>query len=440
MVASLDLPDRRTRRGDIIPVRQRRPSKSTGLQGARVGLRKLMIALTNLKAEENAHVDTALAERKSAINRLRRLATRRDALSGELHLLAEDGEEPLALELRDLKFQHTSLDREIRELEEKLAEMRSRQKWLERKMDDVKSRRDAGLSSYRGALKEVEGELATLMRRPPVEPLDVETFAEGLEDGPDGHFDPGDFPSGAEFFQLIPERRTVEMALDWWQGEVGLLEARKKQVDKEQDALEDGLGLWQECTTLVTTFESELRQFVKGEVTGKGKEKAPSPENALRSQLSNMGEVIAKLEGFMEKAEANNWNLLICAIGAELEAFQEAERLLREALRNATNTDTKLRDPLMEQADEDSVKVRRENTGESRGESDNEVPPDLLHARVEEEESSADGTGSLPTAKQAARRPPLQREESDNGIPPPEFLAEHDPEYDERPRYAWDPE
>ncbi|KAL2755665.1 hypothetical protein ACRALDRAFT_2136038 [Sodiomyces alcalophilus JCM 7366] len=435
MMASLDLPARATRRGDIIPVRQPRSSKSTGLQVARVGLRKSMMALASLKADEGAYVDTALSERRKALNHLRNLATRRETLSRELRLLAEDGEEPLAVELRDLKSQHTSLDREIRELEERLVGMRNRRRWLEHKMDDVRSRRDAGLSGYRGALREVEGELASLMRRPPVEPLDVEILVKGLENDPDGHFDPDDFPDGAGFLQLIPERRTAEMAADWWQSEVRLLEARKKQVDKEREALEDGLKLWQECTTLVTAFESGLRRLVRGKVSGKGKEKAPSPEEAMRSQLSDMGQAIAKLESFMEKAEASNWNLLICAIGAELEAFQEAERLLREGLKDATDAGTKSREPLIEHADEDGFpaapNVRLENnTGRPKGKSDKQVPPDLLIAQVEEG-PNGDGTGSPPEAKQVTRRPPFQREESDSDVPPPEFLAEHDPEDDE---------
>ncbi|ROT36309.1 hypothetical protein SODALDRAFT_335409 [Sodiomyces alkalinus F11] len=434
MMASLDLPDRATPRGDIIPVRQPKPSKSTGLREARAGLRKSMMALENLKAEEDACVDAALSERKEALGRLQDLATRREALSDELRLLAEDGEELLATELRELKSQHTSLDSEIRELEERLVGMRNRRRWLQRRMDDVRNRREAGLSGYRGALKEVEGEVASLMRRPPVEPLDVDILVNGLAGDPDGHFDPDNLPNGAEFLQLIPERRTVEMAAEWWQGEVGLLEARKKQVEKEREALADGLKLWRDCTTLVTTFESELRKLMKGEVSGKGKGKAPSLEEAMRSQLSSMGEAIAKLESYTEKAEANNWNLLICAIGAELEAFQEAERMLRQAVESVTEANTTLREPLIAHADEDvfsaDPNARLQKTEEPTEESDNEVPPGLLVAQGDEDLNGSRGR-SLYEEKKVIRHPPFNREESDSDMPPPEFLAEHDPEEDE---------
>ena len=42
-----------------------------------------------------------------------------------------------------------------------------------------------------------------------------------------------------------------------------------------------------------------------------------------------MGTIVRDLEGKAREAEEKRWNLLICAIGAELEAFREGEGLLR---------------------------------------------------------------------------------------------------------------
>ncbi|KAM0335565.1 hypothetical protein ACHAQA_000613 [Verticillium albo-atrum] len=422
MTASLDHPTRATPRGDVIPVRQPRTAKPQGLRAARNGLRRSMTALANLKAEEDAYVEAALSERKKALTYLQKLASKQEGISRELHSLADNGDEPLAKELRDLGDQHVTLDREIREMEEKLVGMRNRRRWLGRKMEDVKNRREAGLSGYRGALKEVEGEVSSLMRRPPIEPLDLDVLAADSF-GQDDSSMPN-LPSGDEFLQLIPERRTPALAMEWWQGEIGMLEARKKQVDKDREALEAGLGLWNDCASLVTAFESNLRKAMKGELGGKGKEKASTPEEALRAHVSDMAGVIEQLQGHMEVAETNNWNLLICAVGAELEAFEEAERMLRTSLGLSAEPAAQpqvslLEDGVGEQTREDG-EDRPHDVDEHGEESDNEVPQDLLISNVEPEQQE-----SKLTNRSAQEQ---ERDESDSDVPPPEFLAEHDPE------------
>ncbi|KAM0282804.1 hypothetical protein ACHAQH_002808 [Verticillium albo-atrum] len=425
MTASLDHPTRATPRGDVIPIRQPKTSKPQGLRAARNGLRRSMTALANLKAEEDAHVDSALLERKKALSYLQRLATKQEGISRELHSLADDGEEPLAKELRDLGDQHQSLDQEIREMEEKLEGMRNRRRWLGRKMEDVKNRREAGLSGYRGALKEVEGEVSSLMRRPPIEPLDLDALAPGMGEGSEN--DMAGLPSGEEFFQLIPERRTPELAIEWWQGEIAMLEAHKKQINKDREALEAGLGLWNDCATLVTGFEANLRKAMKGEIGGKGKEKASSPEEALREHVAGMAGVIEQLQQYMEVAETNNWNLLICAVGAELEAFDEAERILRTTLGFSEEPSTALQKSLLEDDEQQQGRTHKESKDTSqkadeRGEeSDNEVPQDLLISGGGEQEHQEKEQTSGPDHD-------LERYESDSDIPPAEFLAEHDPE------------
>src|SRR5690606_13824628 len=61
----------------------------------------------------------------------------------------------------------------------------------------------------------------------------------------------------------------------------------------------------------------------------------PAPEQAMFAQLDKMRAVMEGLEERVHVAEENGWNLLICAIGAELEAFRQAEGMLRGALRDA---------------------------------------------------------------------------------------------------------
>ncbi|KZL63482.1 autophagy-related protein 28 [Colletotrichum incanum] len=430
MMASLDPPVRATPRGDIIPVRQPKTSGPQGLRAARNGLRRALVALTSLKAEENEYIESALSQRKKALAYLDKLDTRKASISAELHSLADDEEEPLAKELRGLGGQHDSLGQEIRELEEKLVGMRNRQKWLERKMEDVRNRREAGLSGYRGALKEVEGEVASLLRRPPIEPLDlevVEAVSRSDFGSASGAQDP---PGGADFFRMIPARRTLAMAKDWWESETDLLQKRKMQIDKDRDALDQGTELWQEAIQLVTNFEADLRQSLSGggSTTAKGKKPQRAEQEGVKALLPRMGKVILELEEHMRIAERNSWNLLICAIGAELEAFREAESLLRASLQQyqAALTVEDVEEP-WHNGDGEPQPATQANPGDTRtagshhDESDNEVPPDLLVSRLEEHDDGHSHVGSLQTAS--------SRRDSDNEVPP-EFLAEHSNEHD----------
>ncbi|KAK1981625.1 hypothetical protein LZ30DRAFT_592318 [Colletotrichum cereale] len=430
MMTSLDPPVRATPRGDIIPVRQPKASGAQGLRAARNGLRRVLAALTGLKAEENEYIDSSLSQRKNALVYLDKLDTRRTSISAELHSLADDEEEPLAKELRGLGEQHESLGQEIRLLEERLVGMRNRQRWLERKMEDVRNRREAGLSGYRGALKEVEGEVASLLRRPPIEPLDPEVVEAVTRSESGSTSNADDICGGADFFRMIPARRTLAMAKDWWESETDLLLKRKVQVAKDRDALDQGTELWQETTKLVTSFEADLRQSLSGggSTANKGKQTQQANHKGVEALLPRMGTVILELEEHMRTAERNSWNLLICAIGAELEAFREAESLLRASILQSQAApqvvDVEEPWPNNDGVPQRSTQADPSETctaGSHQEESDNEVPPDLLVSRLEEHEDGHSLVGSLQTSS--------SRRDSENEVPP-EFLAEHGNEHD----------
>jgi hypothetical protein len=378
-----------------------------------MGLRRAISALAQLKAEEDAHVDDALAERQKVLSQLNRLSMRREIASTELHTLEEDEQEPLGRELRELGARYDSITEEIRQLEERLVGMRNQRRWLRRRMDDVLNRREAGLSGYRGTLKEVDSEVATLMRRPPIQPLDL-----GLAQQ-HGH-GRAESTGGLEFLRLIPERRTVDMARSWWESEISILEQRKTQIKADREALNEGGTMWAEVMRLVSDFESRLRRVMEGEQpssSAKGKEPVHTIEELIREQLPEMEKVIGELEEHQRFAEDKGWNLLICAIGAELETFMKAQEMLRETLDEGSSqgvsqaTDASGR----ESKEDQDTQSDQEEYDES---SDNEVPPDLLVSR-------ADGRLSQPSSVASPEvGAPLARVESDNDVPP-EFLAEH---------------
>jgi len=440
--------------GALIPVRQPR-KKPIGLRGARAGLARNIALLADLKVEEDASLTSALSTRKKALAQLRKLSARRAGITEELRALDAEEEEPLARELRELGEEHDGVTAEIAGLEERLVGLRNRKRWLDGRIGEVRNRREAGLSGYKGALKEVEGRVSNLLTRPPIKPLDVEAIAgprfQGSENGSHTGEPTEQSPGGAEFLRMRPERRTIEMARDWWESEVAILERRKDEVDKERVALEEGVEVWKSASRLVTDFEAELRREMKAnfESSGEGTDTSSplSPEQALYDQLGKMATVIEGLEERLHLAEEKGWNLLLCAIGAELAAFREAEYMLREALRAAgldvggqddqggdgeetyytaeTTTPrvgrstSNLRSFALDRADSHGSRATngsRDNTklldltvdeDTKATESDNEVPADLLVAHPESHSS-----------------PALSREDSENEVPP-EFLAQH---------------
>lgn len=410
MVNSLHIPTRSTPEGNVIPVRQPRPSQPRGLRSARTGLRRTMSALAQLKIEEGTHIEDALADRRKALSQLSQLGLRREGVSAELHTLEEDEEEPLGQELRDLGSRYESVTKEIRELEERLVGMRNQRRWIRGRIEDVRNRREAGLSGYRGALKDIDLEMTAIVTRPSVQPLDLEvTSLKARAEAPS--------TGGLEFMQMIPERRTAEMAKAWWESEVAILERQRFEVDADRRALEEGGAVWAEVTQLVSDYESRLRQLMKGEQTSvsvKGKEKSPSQEDLIRGQLSDMRKIMEDLEAHQHEAQEKGWNLLICAIGAELEAFTEAQEMLGALLTDDGEG--------QEEDFDQTSKAGAGGGGRGKNEegSDNEVPADLLVSDTADDVISTEP----PSALSPEAEPELKQAESENDVPP-EFLAEH---------------
>ena len=439
---AFDIPVSAVQGGEVIPVRQPR-QKPLGLRAARSGLAKSMTLLADLKAEEDAELSSALSVRKKALSQLRKLSARKNGIIDELNALESDENDPLAKELRELGEEQVAVTAEISELEERLVGLRNRRRWLLRRTDDVRNRRDAGLSGYRGALGDVDGRLTEILHRPPIMPLAIEAL--GARPGSQQAREDTSLTNlslqeqstrGEEFLRMRPDRRTVDMAKDWWESEVRLLEARKTEIDRERSALEEGVEVWRKTIRLISDFEKGLRNEMRGETdsAGNGKAKMQSPEQAMHAQLDKLVEVMAELQDQLEGAEEKSWNLLICAIGAELEAFREADRVLREALRAAGfEIEEAERLPIetfpieasvssvrafaaMSNAKKNSTDNLLALDGDTSSREDNEVPTDLLTSG--HKDSHLVGNLEAPSDSE------VDREDSENEVPL-EFLAEH---------------
>jgi hypothetical protein len=289
--------------------------------GARRGLLKDMGELVAVKREEVGVLVVEIRRREEVLERVdlwgKRIEGVRNQLSEYSVGINQAEGEGEAMEISELRTEERAVENEIREMEDRLTQMKARKRWLGERIKESVNKREARLSSYRGALREVESEVKEFLKRPPINA----SIVMGDEEG---------------FSALPPGRRTLGMAKEWWNKEVSQLQLRKQEVEKEKSALEEGVQMWEESISIVTEFEDDLRkQMASNEVQDVEK---------LRNQIGKMGGVITKLGETLSIAEERGWNLLICAVGAELEAFKEGEGILRGALGMSQHDDGQSQD------------------------------------------------------------------------------------------------
>jgi len=157
-------------------------------------------------------------------------------------------------------------------------------------------------------------EIRKFLRRPPIEQSLPSPGSGGTESG---------------MYTLKPERRTLEMAKEQWKTEQETLAQRRDDVEKERRALQEGRKMWQSAVQRITDFEKTLRAQTKSLSQSQLQPGGTAPTTQLLSDLSSL---IESLESDVSHAESNDWNLLICCLGAELEALREGRAILEQAL------------------------------------------------------------------------------------------------------------
>ncbi|KAI2630170.1 hypothetical protein GGS26DRAFT_558207 [Hypomontagnella submonticulosa] len=459
--------------GSVVPVRQPKRRLLSKRQ-ARIGIARSVTMLADLKNEEDAYIATALAERKAALSKLRNLSSRRKSIVTEMKALEEDNELPIRTEIAAMEDQHRSVCANIEKLEEKLRVLKRTKADLERKLEEARSTLDSSLSGYKGALRQCDQGIVELMKYPGIQVLDTEEMKQ--QGGRDLAAVMSKHMSGLEFLSLRLERRTAEMARDWWEGEVAVLEQRKAAVDKERAALEEGSEIWQQVVTLLNDFEARLNEALQAVTKQQLNITSDSnPEPILRDQYNALKTTLGELRRLYDYVETQGWNLLIAAIGAELAHFEELKEFLAEVIRDAgyddgiitpisqsnnlvdVHEDTNTHLELNGDEDEElsrSVVRRWDNTDgqqdrdvdhnhdtppidllpgteEHRDESDNEVPPGLLsevlqpHHESEDEHHPNDVPAEFLSMHSSPpqMRFPIRRKSSGNEVPP-DLLAE----------------
>jgi hypothetical protein len=299
----------RTRR--VIPVRQPR-KKKISLNSARKGILCAIEELSDVKTFEMRIMDEEMYKLQHLLEQVSSWEKKITRFEREMKKITEGAE---GREIVELKTEKSAIETEIRELEERLLGLRARERHLARRIEEVENRKEADMSSFREGKREAEDEVKDFLRRPPLLEVTATVLTSSGQEG----------VNGRENFMALPyKRRTLEMAKDYFSTSLSTITMHRASITTEREALDQGAQIWTQAVSLVTSFEQALRGQMS---TGK----QPSVQD-LEVQARDMDEIVKDLEGKSKEAEMKGWNLLICAIGAELEAFKEGRELLRGLL------------------------------------------------------------------------------------------------------------
>ncbi|KAL1976705.1 hypothetical protein VTN31DRAFT_2987 [Thermomyces dupontii] len=293
-----------------IPVRQP-PPKKISLRAARRGILRSMHEMLSLKEEERKVISSRIEERRKAIAEVDGFAAKREGLQKTISDIqhSQDGDRT-----DELKREARDLEREIAEMESKLAELKARHRHLTDEISQTENAVESKLSSYKESLSLLEKEVERYLRAPPLGgPLRRDS-------------------QGTTFYSLNPKRRTLEMAREHWQQEQIELRKRQRRVEREIRALNEGGPVWQSVINEVTAFEKRLKREIAQLASTDQADGASANQEHAQKMIRDMDDVIHHLEEKLDLASDKDWNLLVCSIGAELEAFKEAQAMLRRLL------------------------------------------------------------------------------------------------------------
>ena len=296
-------------RPKTIPIRQP-PQKKITLAGARRGLLRSMKDFALLKEEELKVLKEQAGRREQAIRKVNTFEDKKAGLSNQISGIKKDEGARL---VHSIIAEAEQLESEIKRLEDELAEKKARHRRLVSQASQRDSSVQSKLSSFEASMRMLDSEIRQFLKQPPIE--------QSLVVGE------GDAVVVRDFYALNPKRRTLDLAKDHWQGEEAMLRDRKKDVTAELAALKEGSQMWHEIVSEINSFETWLRK----QTHELSRAQSTNP-NDVADALTRIDDMINMLQQRYQSAEENGWNLLVCCVGAELEAFNEGKKLLSQAL------------------------------------------------------------------------------------------------------------
>jgi hypothetical protein len=305
--------------------------KKIGLNAARLGISRRVRQLASVRAEELDLLDEDLKELQITVEKTEAWAQKRTRLEEKITDI--EGEDA-GSKTRSLQTEASKLEQEIRQKEEELWALKRRHRRVLDDLADTENSVEARLSSYKTSLSLLDREVSSFLARPP-----------NMNHVP---------LSSTPFLSLPVKRRTLEMAHEFWQDEYTRLAEKCEELDTDRGALDEGAVMWSDVVKKVAEYETTLQSFMQQA----GRSNTPDPTRLL----DQMDATISYLEEKLELATSRAWNLLVCAIGAELEAFMQGKTVLEEALGVKRKGKEKVTKSLLDY-DEPAFERREEMTG-----------------------------------------------------------------------------
>ena len=353
-------------RSVVMPIRQPKPKK-IGLRSARRGIGRTMSDLARIKDEEARVLEEELEKRDDCVTSIDRISAKSEGLRQQIETIEQ---EPANTRIAELKGTEKALGTEIHDLETRLYEMKARQRHLLREIQGAENSVQSKLSSYKNALQLAEKEARDFLARPPYQ--ETSRKGEGV-------------------WALPAPRRTLEMAREQFVDERTGLGSHIQGVSREREALEEGGKVWGDVVREVSDVEGLLQVEMRAlQIQREGRR----AEEGMRSILERMRVAQRSIEDSLHNAEKRDWKLLVCCIGAELEALIEGQGVLREAFRaSGMHVELEEHPPDSQKArfepgaslvDTNGSVERSENRSEERSEDEDDGPgPDLLISQDE---------------------------------------------------------
>jgi hypothetical protein len=308
--------------------------RKPGLRSSRKGIYNAIRALSTVKDEELENIDEDIREKEKTLEQIDEWEKKKSGLQ-EASKTVETNED--TVRVQRLRQQADALQAEIHHVELQLSDMKARHRKLVRQATAVENSVQAKMASYTSSLRMLEE--------------DVQKFLSLQPTGDNAR--PLSRDGQASMWELPAKRRTLQMAKEDWNGAKESLVQQREETVFEKEALDEGAVVWKQVVTQVTEFERRLRAEMSSlpTMTPDGNSDAssgPSHGDAsqrLREVLDQMVSLTETLASKFELAKERNWNLLIAAIGAELEAIRNGRELLENVLRSAEGQPEELVEP-----------------------------------------------------------------------------------------------
>ena len=322
--------------------------------------------LLSLRGEHREAIESQINGREDALNEIDILSSKRSSLVESISAI-QNGREGQGL--KELRDETRNVEMEIRELETRLLELKARHRHLVEEVSLQENAVEAKLSSYKASMSLVENNIKEYLQNLPIEHL------------------PSISKENA-FYVLNPNRRTLEMADTQWKAEETELKNRRQEVNFEIDALGEGSELWEQVILRISDFEKLLKKEMRRFIQTESQLLQPDKHTADKSQSDAVSTVLWYLEETiefvgrkLEYAQMKGWNLLVCCIGAELEALDKAWEMLSDTFNVSTESPSGSEQKPNTKTPEDEgeqVSNHRPHSTAPEDDVDNPEPPDDL--------------------------------------------------------------